>query len=146
MSTTPQPPASRPITEVKAFVRMPAGGTANRAPSTPDRPAPPDLEFQAPDCSVCGQDTRSDGRDGYSCESCRISWDADGSTGEWEDPNEELCTATVQPWLDNTWIKDDDERKRKEFRCVLAAGHDDDEFPTPHANPEMGSVYAKGWR
>lgn len=111
----------------------------------PTRPVPPPLEWRCPDCSVCGNETKCVEAGCFECRSCAITWTSDGE-GEWDEPDEERCAETVQPWLDNTWIKDDDERKHKEFRCVLAAGHDEDEDNlTPHANPEMGSVYARGW-
>jgi hypothetical protein len=120
---------------------------------TETRPAPPHLEPRCPDCSVCGTETYVDAEGDFGCEPCGITWDhrdAYDSDGEWVDDTAEQCATTVAPYLNNTWIKDDDERKHKTYRCVLDAGHDNPGpeslvATTPHANPEMDS-WGKGWR
>jgi hypothetical protein len=47
---------------------------------TPETPIP-DLEFRAPHCRLCGDETRyEDG--GYDCETCGISWNEAGTVGQ----------------------------------------------------------------
>lgn len=111
---------------------------------TVPRPVPP--PFRPPDCPMCGTET-TPYPDEFVCDSCRASWPASGDpdqSGEWNDPTAEQCATTVQPHLDNAWITDPG-LKQRTYRCVLHAGHADDQDPAIHANPDMGS-WAKGWR
>jgi hypothetical protein len=104
-------------------------------------PAPP-LAAPIPKCSVCGELTAFEG-DEIVCYSCGISWPEDGFDeveGSWDEPAAEQCPETVQPHLDNTWIKDDDPRKARTYRCILTAGH-----ANGHADPEL-NAFARGWR
>jgi hypothetical protein len=117
---------------------------------TKTRPAPPPLCWRCPTCSICGNATHSE-RGGFQCDYCNCWWDASGidddDDGEWNEPDAEQCSTTVQPYLDNTWIPDGDERKHQEYRCLLDAGHDNvgPDAVDPHANPDM-TTHAKGWR
>lgn len=113
-----------------------------------DRPLPPPLEARCPDCSVCGEETNYVDAS-FDCENCNCSWSESGvsyDSGEWLDPEVDQCAETVQPYLDNTWIKDDDERKQKSYRCVRDADHVDSTRPKvrEHAHPEM-SVCVRRW-
>jgi hypothetical protein len=112
------------------------------------RPLPPPLVFRSPDCPICDQETNAQ-PDSFDCEQCRCSWPKDSdcyTTGEWNDPGATQCAETVQPYLDNSWVKDDDARKHESYRCVRDADHVDSDWHEvkQHAHPEM-SVCVKGW-
>lgn len=112
------------------------------------RPLPPPLEARCPDCSICGEET-SYQDDGFACERCGCWWPellGHESSGEWLDDEAAQCEVTVQPYLENTWVKDEDERKHKTYRCVRDADHLDSPFDEgrEHANPDMKCL-AKGW-
>lgn len=110
------------------------------------RPAPPPLQPRYPDCSLCHEETRYED-DGYACERCDAWWPervTGAEPGDWHDPDAPQCVETVKPYLDNTWIKDDDPRKEREFRCLLDAGHYEPGGDSMHANHEM-TACARGW-
>lgn len=112
------------------------------------RTAPPPLEARCPDCSICGKETSAEGNS-FECEDCRCSWDQDGVAyehGEWNNAEDPQCSEAVQPYLNNTWIKDDDPRKHTSFRCVRDADHIESSWQEAkqHAHPAM-SVCVKGW-
>lgn len=110
------------------------------------RPSPPPLQPRCPACSLCAEETEA-ADDGYACYRCDAWWPEDPSgyePGEWLTPDEPQCETTVQPYLDNTWIKDDDSRKNNEYRCLLNEGHYEPGGESMHANHEMTS-FAKGW-
>jgi len=81
------------------------------------RPAPPPLEYRAPDCALCGNEVVHDG-DGFCCEQCCAWWDSHGD-GQWDDPDAEQCGATVQPLADMV----DEEARTRTYRCALEVGH-----------------------
>jgi len=112
------------------------------------RPLPPPLEARCPDCSICGKETGTQDNE-FVCEYCCCSWPISGidyDSGEWNDPEANQCTETVQPYLDNSWVRDDDERKHQAFQCVRDADHVDSSVNEvrDHANPDM-QCFAKGW-
>jgi hypothetical protein len=117
---------------------------------TIDRAAPPPLEYRPPLCSVCGEETRHSVSGRLVCDPCGCSWDESiiDLDGDWFDTTAEQCTATVRPYEENDWIKDDDERKHLELRCIRDAGHrKEGELGEPqalHANPDL-KAFAKGW-
>jgi hypothetical protein len=96
-----------------------------------DRPAPPPLEYRAPDCSICGVEVDHDG-DGWRCYSCDASWgnDFDGEDGEWDEEfypelAEARCAASIEQY-------------GEALQCVLLEDHVDAPEPTgryPRHNP-----------
>jgi hypothetical protein len=66
--------------------------------------------------------------------------------GEWLVPDAVQCEETVQPYLNNSHIKDDDDRKHKTYRCMRDAGHRVSAVDEvrDHANPDM-QCFVKGW-
>lgn len=117
---------------------------------TSERPVPPPLQPRCPDCSLCGEETNWE-HDGYACQYCDAQWServTGGEPGSWLEPDEPQCEETTSPYVDNTWIPDDDPRKNLVFRCLLSDGHRAhpgvDGRPIPHANHEMTSC-VKGW-
>lgn len=115
---------------------------------TTPRPQPPPLEARCPVCSICGKET-SYVDDDFECEHCGCRWPSVGyhlDVGEWLDETATQCQATAQPYLDNTWIPDNDQRKQEVFRCVRNADHDVSEWAEvrEHANPDMDSWH-RGW-
>lgn len=112
------------------------------------RPVPPPLLFRSPDCPICAEETNAQ-PDSFDCEKCWCSWprDADCDTnGEWDYPETPQCEVTVQPYLDNSWIANDDSRKQLSYRCVRDADHVEAGFAEAkqHAHPEM-TCSVKGW-
>lgn len=110
------------------------------------RTPPPPLIPRDPECPLCREDLGHFG-DGFACPRCRATWPdthIGDESGEWDEPAAEQCTATVQPNLDSAWIKVDDPRKHRTYRCVLAADHIRED-PVVHADPEM-IAWVKGWR
>ncbi|HEV2779101.1 MAG TPA: hypothetical protein VGX25_06820 [Actinophytocola sp.] len=111
-------------------------------------PEIPPLEPRLPLCSVCGEET-SGGDDGaVECRGCGITWPEHYwlENGQWDDPDADRCSATVQPWADNRWVTD--AMRALVFQCVLAASHANarDELRW-HAHPEVtGKVAVRGWR
>lgn len=112
------------------------------------REVPPSLEFHAPDCPICGQETNPVD-DFFDCESCECSWDRRGDFHEWDDPMASQCEATIQPYVDNEYVVDTPS-KYKVFRCVLNGGHYEEgvEYPIKHAHPDYftGGFRSKDWR
>ena len=93
----------------------------------PDRPPPPELEFETPPCPICQKPTEYN--DGFDCVHCGASWTKDGTRGEWDNPEDAQCTAAIAPWRDNT---DYPRLANEVFRCFLADGHE----AKKHTNPE----------
>lgn len=114
------------------------------------RPLPPPIKPRNPACPLCTEETHWQD-DGYACEACCAWWPervTGEEPGEWLDPDAPQCDEIVQPYLDNTWIKDDDPRKHSSYRCLLNEGHREHKDmygnPVQHANDEM-TCFAKGW-
>jgi hypothetical protein len=86
------------------------------------RELPPPLDFQLPDCSVCGKRTDHDG-DHICCYSCGIYWPTNTDEGEWTDEDAKRCEATHQPFALNAYANGKPYQFDTE-RCMLTAGHD----------------------
>lgn len=83
-------------------------------PDPTRQPAPPDLEFSSPPCSVCGKETDATG-DGFDCYPCGLSWGTDGQRGAWDDPKGERCYAVARRYAT---IRPNDVE-----RCCRPTGH-----------------------
>lgn len=95
---------------------------------TPTRPAPPDLEFRAPDCPFCFKETSSDG-DCYYCEVCGTAWGQTGRDGEWSDPEAPQCEAVSGQWLPggisyDYVVEHHPELTTKIIRCIRSEDHE----------------------
>lgn len=102
-----------------------------------DRPAPPPLEMQPPNCPICDEETTFDA-DGFMCGHCDAWWKDLGAIGEWINSDAPQCEATVQPLADNRMASD--KARARVSRCALDAGHDG-----LHASVDF--TYAvKGWK
>lgn len=88
---------------------------------TGTRPAPPELEFPYPPCSLCGEDTYHDG-DGFRCDPCGASW-GDRGEGWWDEPDLPACPASYKPF-DRPDLEEKYEGIRHHaFRCILPVAH-----------------------
>lgn len=106
-------------------------------PETPAavvRPAPPELEFQTPLCSICLEATEFN--EGFDCPNCGAHWAEQGNEpGEWDDPEAVQCTSVIAPWRGS---KEYARLADYEYRCFLAEDHDP---KRKHLHPEWSS----GW-
>lgn len=87
-------------------------------------PKLPDLEFQPPDCPLCGEETNPVD-DCFDCESCNLSWDRHGERGERMDPQLPQCLAECTPYdgkLPNGGLRYSFLAGNR-YACVLDAGH-----------------------
>lgn len=85
------------------------------------RPAPGELEWRAPDCPICGEETSHDG-DSYYCEGCNACWPGNTGEGEWLDDTASQCPSTHQPLAKNEFAAGQSFRFDT-VRCLLSADH-----------------------
>lgn len=96
-------------------------GPRSRA-HTGTRPAPPELEFPYPPCSLCGGGTEYD--EGFFCRSCGAQWDSSGRNGGWDEPDLKACGATRKPF-DRPDLAPEHEGIRHHMDyCIREEGHE----------------------
>lgn len=89
---------------------------------TGTRPAPPELEFPCPPCSLCGEDTYHNG-DCFRCDDCGAHWGGNGPGG-WDEPGLPVCTSTNKPF-DYPGLSAEHESIRHHVdHCIRVEGHD----------------------
>lgn len=94
-------------------VGHPVGIALTHVEHDPTRqPALLDVEFSCPPCPLCGVELEADA-DSLRCDGCCAAWHADGSDGEWDDPDATRCPAT----------RSFDHQHLANEQCALAAGH-----------------------
>lgn len=82
------------------------------------RPQLGDLEFPPPPCPICQEDLTYD--DGWTCWSCRASWDSQGQEGDWHAPGLR-CGSVHRPYKNEPAT----DLENYTVHCIWAKGHGD---------------------
>ncbi len=82
----------------------------------------PDARPQNPACGCCNDETVANDSNGFTCEDCRLWFDADDLSASFLDPSDEPCNAPC----DNSWHGDNKIQPGFGYdcgTCKLPAGH-----------------------
>lgn len=88
-----------------------------------ERPAPPELEFPYPPCSMCGEDTYHDG-DGFRCDPCGAYWGSQTGSGSWMEPDLKACGATRKPFDHGDLSPEHENIRHHKDYCIREVDHD----------------------
>lgn len=85
------------------------------------RPAPPDLDFAPPECTICECETTYEDGEFY-CSDCEVAWDRSGHFVTWYDDGPG-CASVIEWWNSSYLPLQYEAIRHTKTRCILGEDH-----------------------